>query len=54
MVGQYKGVQARILKNNPHAFFTPCAAHNLKLVLQNSARVSTRAVTFFGFAKRNL
>ncbi|KAF0714845.1 zinc finger MYM-type protein 1-like, partial [Aphis craccivora] len=52
MVGQYKGVQARILKNNPRAFFTPCAAHNLNLVLQNSAKVSTRAVTFFGFVER--
>ncbi|KAF0709894.1 zinc finger MYM-type protein 1-like, partial [Aphis craccivora] len=47
MTGQYKGVQARILKQNSRAFFMPCAAHRLNLVLGDTAKSSVRAVHFF-------
>jgi len=52
MIGQYKGVQARILKQNPRAFFMPCAAHRLNLVLGDTAKSSVRAVHFFGTVER--
>ncbi|XP_026807845.1 zinc finger MYM-type protein 1-like [Rhopalosiphum maidis] len=47
MPGRYQGVQNRILNINPRAFFTPCGAHNLNLVLCDSAKKSTIAITFF-------
>ncbi|XP_061902273.1 zinc finger MYM-type protein 1-like isoform X2 [Entelurus aequoreus] len=33
MKGANKGVQARLSKKNPHAFYVPCAAHSLNLVV---------------------
>lgn len=52
MIGLYKGVQSRILQNNPRAFFVPCSAHSLNLVLRDSAKSSTKAITFFGYLGR--
>lgn len=52
MTGQYKGVQARILLKNSRAFFMPCAAHRLNLVLGDTAKSSVRAVHFFGTVER--
>uniref|UniRef100_A0A2S2PYQ8 Zinc finger MYM-type protein 1 n=1 Tax=Sipha flava TaxID=143950 RepID=A0A2S2PYQ8_9HEMI len=52
MTGKYQGVQSRILNINPRAFFTPCAAHNLNLVLCDAAKNSTIAITFFGIIRR--
>lgn len=52
MIGPYKGVQARILQNNSRAFFVPCSAHSLNLVLRDSAKSSTIAITFFGYLGR--
>jgi len=52
MTGRYQGVQTRILNINPRAFFTPCAAHNLNLVLCDAAKNSTIAITFFGIVRR--
>lgn len=52
MSGKYQSVQNRILNINPRAFFTPCAAHNLNLVLCDSAKNSTIAITFFGIVRR--
>jgi len=44
MIGLYKGVQFRILQNNPRAFFLSCtAAHSLNLFL----RSYTLVITFF-------
>ncbi|CAI6367503.1 unnamed protein product [Macrosiphum euphorbiae] len=51
MTGRYQGVQTRILNINPQAFFTPCAAHNLNLVLCDAAKNSTIAITFFGIVR---
>jgi len=52
MTGRYQGVQTRILNINSRAFFTPCAAHNLNLVLCDAAKNSTIAITFFGIVRR--
>jgi len=52
MTGRYQGVQTRILNINPRAFFIPCAAHNLNLVLCDAAKNSTIAITFFGIVRR--
>ncbi|XP_060846275.1 uncharacterized protein LOC132925937 [Rhopalosiphum padi] len=52
MIGQYKGVQSRILNQNPRAFFTPCAAHNLNLLIKDAANSSTIALLFFGTIER--
>ncbi|XP_060876891.1 uncharacterized protein LOC132949806 [Metopolophium dirhodum] len=52
MKGQYKGVQARIKTLNTKAFFTPCAAHNLNLLLGDLSKSSTKAISFFGVVQR--
>ncbi len=52
MKGQSKGVQARILRLNPRAFFTPCGCHSLNLVLGDMARSCPKAMTFFGVVQR--
>lgn len=52
MRGKYKGVQALILKKNPRAFFVPCANHSLNLMICDSAKSSTAAITFFGTVQR--
>ncbi|KAL4101041.1 hypothetical protein QTP88_021062 [Uroleucon formosanum] len=52
MIGQYKGVQSRILNQNPRAFFTPCVAHNLNLLIKDAANSSTIALLFFGTVER--
>ncbi|KAL4090604.1 hypothetical protein QTP88_025403 [Uroleucon formosanum] len=51
MTGRYQGVQTRILNINTRAFFTPCAIHNLNLVLCDAAKNSTIAITFFGVVR---
>ncbi|KAL4153760.1 hypothetical protein QTP88_001593 [Uroleucon formosanum] len=52
MSGRYQGVQTGILNINSRAFFTPCAVHNLNLVLCDVAKNSTIAITFFGIVRR--
>ncbi|CAI6360443.1 unnamed protein product [Macrosiphum euphorbiae] len=52
IVGKYQGVQTRINNLNPRAFFTPCASHNLNLVLRDSVKNSVQASTFFGTIQR--
>lgn len=52
MAGQYRGVQARILNQNPREFFILCTAHKLNLVLGDSAKSSTIATHFFGTIER--
>jgi len=48
MAGKNLGVQKRILDLNPRAFFVPCAAHKLNLVLLDVAESCVKSVTFFG------
>ncbi|XP_025202251.1 uncharacterized protein LOC112599539 [Melanaphis sacchari] len=44
MKGEYQGVQSRIKQKNPRAFFTPCATHNLNLLLGDIAKSSVKAI----------
>lgn len=52
MAGKYNGVQARILQENQHARFVPCAAHSLNLAGVHAASVSPEVKTFFGAVQR--
>lgn len=52
MKGKYNGVQAHILQKNRKAFFTPCACHNLNLLLGDMAKCKSKAMTFFGIMNR--
>ncbi|KAL4084123.1 hypothetical protein QTP88_027958 [Uroleucon formosanum] len=52
MAGLYKGVKAHILKQNPRAFFVPCAAHSLNLCLKDAGGSSSTAQLFFGMIER--
>lgn len=52
MVGQYQGVQSRILNQNLRAFFIPYWAHSFNLVLKDTAKISARAMQFFETIKR--
>lgn len=47
MKGKNVGVQKRILDINPRAFFMPCTAHSLNLVVNDAAMKSTIGVAFF-------
>ena len=40
-------VEKRILNINPRAFFVPCSAHSLNLVVNDAAHISHETVTFF-------
>lgn len=52
MVGQYQGVQSKILNQNLRALLMPYWAHSLNLVLKNAAKSSAQAMHFFGTIKR--
>jgi hypothetical protein len=52
MRGRISGVQARLLEQNPRAFFVPCACHSLNLVLCDMAKSSVDAISFFGLCQR--
>ncbi|XP_025193938.1 zinc finger MYM-type protein 1-like [Melanaphis sacchari] len=52
MAGLYKSVKAHILKQNPRAFFVPCAAHSLNLCLKDAGGSSSMAQLFFGMNER--
>ncbi|XP_053561123.1 zinc finger MYM-type protein 1-like [Bombina bombina] len=47
MKGKQNGAQKRILDLNPRAFFVPCNAHSLNLVVNDAARCCLEAATFF-------
>lgn len=46
MVGRKQGVQSRIISENPRAFFVPCTAHSLNLLLGDMASSVPAAMTF--------
>ncbi|XP_065650772.1 uncharacterized protein LOC136078883 [Hydra vulgaris] len=48
MKGIHSGVQNRIRDIYPRAFFVPCSAHNLTLMVCDAAKSSSKAVSFFG------
>lgn len=47
MCGQHNGVQAKVREKNRRAFFVPCSAHSLNLVLNDAANCCLDAVAFF-------
>uniref|UniRef100_A0A3B4ZP78 DUF4371 domain-containing protein n=1 Tax=Stegastes partitus TaxID=144197 RepID=A0A3B4ZP78_9TELE len=49
MTGKVRGVQARILRKNPLATYSPCASHTLNLVGVHAARACPEIDIFFGF-----
>ncbi|XP_050792381.1 zinc finger MYM-type protein 1-like [Gopherus flavomarginatus] len=52
MKGCISGMQARLLRENPRAFFVPCACHSLNLILCDMAKSSVEAIAFFGLLQR--
>lgn len=52
MIGRKQGVQSRIISENPRAFFVPCTAHSLNLLLGDMASSVPAAMTFFGVIQR--
>ncbi|XP_065658996.1 zinc finger MYM-type protein 1-like [Hydra vulgaris] len=51
MKGIHSGVQKRIRDINPRAFFVPCNAHSLNLMVCDAAKSSSKAVSFFGLVQ---
>lgn len=51
MKGKHIGLQKRILDMNPRAFFVPCAAHSLNLVVNDAAKSSLEIVNFFSIVQ---
>lgn len=47
MKGKNNGLQKKILDINPRAFFVPCAAHSLNLVVNDAAKCSLEVTNFF-------
>lgn len=52
MKGKKKGVQKRILDQNPRAFFNPCGNHSLNLAVNDAADASKVAIEFFANVQR--
>ena len=51
MSGKNNGVQRKILDINPRAFYVPCNAHTLNLVVNDAAKCCIEAVNFFGIVQ---
>lgn len=51
MKGKNIGLQKRILDLNPRAFYIPCAAHSLNLVVNDAAKSSLEIVNFFSIVQ---
>ena len=47
MKGKHSGIQKRILDLNCRAFYIPCAAHTLNLVINDAAKASLEISSFF-------
>lgn len=52
MVGKDKGVQARILRQFPRAFFNTCGCHSLNLVVADAVKTSVKSISLFGILQR--
>lgn len=52
MKGTKKGVQNRIIEKYPRAFFVPCAAHTLNLVVNDVASCTTETTFFFSIVQQ--
>lgn len=51
MKGRHNGLQKRILDLNPRAFYVPCAAHSLNLVINDAAKSSLEIENFFSIVQ---
>lgn len=47
MKGKHVGLQRKILDINPKAFFVPCAAHSLNLVVNDAAKTTFQTISYF-------
>lgn len=47
MRGKHIGLQKKILEKYPRAFFIPCSAHSLNLVVNDAVKISFESVEFF-------
>lgn len=47
MKGKKNGLQNLILNKNNRAFFVPCAAHTLNLMINDAAKVNSDTISFF-------
>jgi hypothetical protein len=52
MKGKHQGVQSRLLKINPRAFYSACGCHSLNLTLCDMANSCRNATNFFGIIQR--
>ncbi|CAH2283897.1 zinc finger MYM-type 1-like [Pelobates cultripes] len=52
MKGKHQGVQKRILDLNSRAFYIPCSAHTLNLVVNDAAMSCRDAATFFSIVQK--
>lgn len=52
MKGKNKGVQARLIEKNRCALYVPCGTHTLNLMVADSAKQSTDAISFFGVVQK--
>ena len=48
MRGKKNRLQKLILNKNPRAFFVPCPAHSLNLVVSDTAKINFETIGFFG------
>ena len=51
MKGKHNGLPKRMLDINPRAFFVPCAAHSLNLVINDAAKSSCVLTNFFAIVQ---
>ena len=49
MAGKYSGLQARLKKYSPSAFFVPCISHSLNLIGNSVADSTSTAIDYFQF-----
>ncbi|KAL9162552.1 hypothetical protein ABFS82_07G097900 [Erythranthe guttata] len=52
MKGKHRGVQKRLLDQNPRAFYMPCGCHSLNLALCDMANCCLKGKNFFGVIQR--
>ena len=51
MKGKHNVLPKRMLDINPRAFFVPCAAHSLNLVINDAAKSSCVVTNFFAIVQ---
>ncbi|XP_076042015.1 zinc finger MYM-type protein 1-like [Oratosquilla oratoria] len=51
MKGKHNGVQQIVLDMNPRAFFVPCSAHSLNLVVNDAVKCCLQATNLFGIVQ---